>query len=242
MRSPVPAGSHTVTIQALNPAGPTTVAGPITVNFEQGNDYAIEAEGDIASMSAQIYPHVLAAIPPNETRVQFVHAAPTAPGVSVYVTAPGAALAAGAAPGTMSFMNSLGTHLPGGGSVRDTPDAGRQPGPVLYDSGTITFNGGDDLVISALQNTGPGTVPVTLGVVDAVGDSYRYYDVSTPAEIRVVHDSPDAPALSVIANGDAASPLVSTLVLQGLHPVFAAQCGSLSNRHRACGQSRRCTG
>lgn len=127
--SPVPAGSHTVTIQALNPAGPTTVAGPITVNFEQGNDYAIEAEGDIASMSAQIYPHVLAAIPPNETRVQFVHAAPTAPGVSVYVTAPGAALAAGAAPGTMSFMNSLGTHLPGGGSVRDTPDAGRTTGP-----------------------------------------------------------------------------------------------------------------
>jgi len=209
--SPVSAGSHTVTIQALNPAGPTTVVGPTTINFEQGNDYAIEAEGDVASISAQVYPHVLEVISPTATRVQFVHAAPGAPSVSVYVTAPGAALAAGTAFGTTAFMNSLGPTSVTAGQyeIRLTP-AG-QVSPVLYDSGTITFNGGDDLVISALQNTGPGTASVTLGVVDAVGDSYRFYDVSTPSEIRVVHDSPNAPALSVIANGNTASPLVSTL-------------------------------
>lgn len=208
---PVVAGTHTITIQAINPSGATTLVGPTTMNFQQNIDYVIELEGPVAGVSSQLYSHPLSVVASTATRVQVVHAAPSAPSVSVYVTAPGAALSAGAAFGTVAFTQALGpTDLPAGQyEIRIAP-AG-QVAPVLYDSGTLTLTGGDDLVISVLQNTGPGTSPVTLGVVDANGDNFRLYDVAAPAEVRVVHDSPNAPAISVIANGNTAAPLVPTL-------------------------------
>lgn len=208
---PIPAGTHTVTIQALNPSGPTTVVGPTTINFQQNNDYVIEAEGAVAAISAQVYPHPLSQVAATSTRVQVVHAAPNAPSVSIYITAPGAALTSSTPFGTIAFMAAIGPTDIAAGSyeIRATP-AG-QTSPVLFDSGTVTLNGGDDLVLTALQNTGPGSAPVTLAVVDAFGDNGRLYDIATPANLRVVHDSPDAPALSVLANNNATSPLVPSL-------------------------------
>jgi hypothetical protein len=213
-------------VQALNPSGPTTVVGPTTLNFQQDNDYVIVAEGAIADISAQVYPHLLSQVASTATRVQFVHAAPSAPSVSVYVTAPGAALTPGAAFGTTAFMNAIGpTDIPAGQyEIRITP--GGQVSPVLFDSGAITLNGGDDLVISALQNTGPGTATVTLGVVDAYGNSSRLYDIATPADVRVVNDSPNAPPISVIENNSVATPLVPTLSYPNFTAYTAVTAGT----------------
>ena len=203
----IPAGSHTVTVSALNPTGPATVIGPTTINFQQGSDFVVVAEGPVAAISAQVYPHVLSTVAATSTRVQVVHAAPQAPSVDVYLTAPGAALASSTPAGTVAFQAAIGpTDVPAGAyEIRITPAGATTP--VLYDSGTITLSGGTNLLISALQNTGPGPSPVVLGVVDAYGGTSRLYDVATPANLRVVHDSPDAPAVAVLANGNTASPL-----------------------------------
>jgi len=72
--------------------------------------------------------------------------------------------------------------------------------------------------LAALQNTGPGAASIIVSVVDAIGDNVRIYDVNTPATLRVIHDSPDAPPLSVIANSNTATPLVPTLS----YPTFTA--------------------
>ena len=59
--------------------------------------------------------------------------------------------------------------------------------------------------------------------VNAVGarlrqGSFELQDVNTPADVRVVHASPDTPAVDVIANDDFANPLVDALTF----PEFTA--------------------
>ena len=90
---------------------------------------------------------------------------------------------------------------------------------MLFDSGTISLVGGADLVVTALQNTGPGASPVTLSLVDAFGDNSQLFDVAAPASVRVVHDSPDAPPVAIIATiNNVASTLVPSLTYEAFTP------------------------
>ena len=53
-------------------------------------------------------------------------------------------------------------------------------------------------------------------------------DVATPAAVRFIHASPNAPAISVIANGNTASPLVPTLSYPNTTPYLDVTGGSYS--------------
>lgn len=213
----IAAGSHTVTIQAQTPSGPTTLVGPTSVDLQQGNDYVIVAEGPAASIGTVVFSHPLSVVAATATRVQVLHAAPNSPAVAVYLTAPAADLTTATPLGTgsVAFMGGIGPNdVPQGAyELRITPAGATAP--VLFDSGTINLIGGTDLVVTALQNTGPGPSPLMLSVVDAYGNDSQLFDVATPANVRVVHDSPDAPPVSVIANGNVATPLVPTLAYEG---------------------------
>jgi hypothetical protein len=158
-----------------------------------------------------VFSHPQSAIAPSMTRVQVLHAAPAAPSVSVYVTAPGAALASSAPFATFAFKGSVGpTDIPSGEyEIRVTPAGAATP--VLFDSGTIELTAGEDLLLAAVQNTGPGSAPVAIATVDQNGRNQLLLDVATPATVRVVHDVADAPAIAVLANGNAAAPLVASL-------------------------------
>ena len=208
---PIAATRHSLTIQAQTPGTPTTVIGPITVDLQQGSDYVIAAAGKVASIAAETFTHVLSSVAADATRVQILHAAPAAPTVSVYLTPPGADLASTAPLGTVAFEGALGPIDEPSGTyeIRITPAGAASP--VLYDSGTITLAAGADLVITALPNTGPGTAPITLAAVDAAGDNTTFPAVGTPAEVRVIHDSADAPPVSVLLAGSTAAPLVGSL-------------------------------
>ena len=103
--------------------------------------------------------------------------------------------------------------------IRVTP-AG-DPATVVFDSGPTTFPDGADLVIAAVTNTGPGSAPIRLAVFDAFGNNERLVDASTPAEVRVVHASPNAPAIAVVANGNTAAPLVPSLSFPDFTPYFS---------------------
>jgi len=216
----VASGSHSVTIQALPPGAPPTVIGPTSLTLSSGTDTVIVAEGDVANIGSAVFTHTLATVSPASTRVQVLHAAPSAPSVAVFVTAPGASLESSTPLGTFAYGGSLGpTVVPSGQyEIRVTPAGATTP--VLFDSGTTTLSGGADLVIAALQNTGPGTAPIVLSVLDATGKNSLLVDVGTPASLRVVHDSPNAPPVSVLATAvggtvDASSPLVPTLAYEG---------------------------
>ena len=153
---------------------------------------------------------------PGYFRAQVVHASPSAPAVDVYVTTLGADLN-GASP-----VNGAGTPLayedytgqledPAGDyQIRITP-AG-DPDTVVVVSGEIPLAAGADLMIVAVENTGPGATPVQLVVLDGTTASVLY-DANTPASVVAAHLSPDAPAVDLLAdiNGTAvneALPLV----------------------------------
>jgi hypothetical protein len=223
---PVAAGTHTIEVQAQTPGNPTTVIGPTTVSLTANTDYVVAAEGPVASISAEIFPHTLANIGGSTTQVQVLHAAPNAPSVTVYVTAPGAALASSTAFGTIAFHGSIGPAQIPSGQYEIRVTAANTTTPVLFDSGTISLAGGSDLVISALQNEGPGSAPIFLSVVDAFGNESRILDVSTPASVRVIHDSPDAPPIRVASSTSTA--LVPSLAYEAFTPYLSVTAGTYS--------------
>jgi hypothetical protein len=212
------AASHSIEVQAQTPGTATTVIGPTSVSLTPNTIYTVVAEGPVATIGPVIFTRPETTVDSASTRVLVLHAAPNAPSVSVWVTAPGAPLSSSSALGTFTFSGSLGpaTVAAGQYEIRVTP--GGATTPVLFDSGTITLTGGADLLVAALQNTGPGTAPITLGVVDSEGHNSQILDVGTPANVRIVHDSPNAPAVSVIANNDVASPLVPSLAYESAFP------------------------
>lgn len=84
------------------------------------------------------------------------------------------------------------------------------PSAVAFDSGTITLTDGANLLVTAVENTTAGAAPVSLVLMDGTG-SAELLDAETPADLRVVHASPDAPTVDVVVNDDFANPLVPGL-------------------------------
>jgi hypothetical protein len=224
----VSAGPHTIEIQALTPGAPTTVIGPTTLSLDADTEYVVAAEGPVASIGAQTFSQPFAGVGPGSTQLQVLHAAPNAPSIALYVTAPGADLAASTPLGTAAFEAAIGPTQIAAGQYEIRVTASGTTTPVLFDSGTIAFAGGSNLVISALDNEGPGTAPIFLSVVDAYGNQSRLLNVATPAALRVIHDSPNAPAISVITNGNVTAPLVPSLSFEAFTPYVSLPAGNLN--------------
>jgi hypothetical protein len=200
----VNAGTASVQVDANLPDGELTVIGPVDVTLEADMKYAVIAVGEVDPAGEPITPLVIAN--PNEpvtagnARVEVVHAAPNAPAVDIFVTAPGAPLA-GATPiagGSTPFGAYSGQiEVPASDyQIRVTLPGSTTP---VFDSGTVSLTDGADLLIAAMDNTGPGAAPILLHV-STRGEEFEIFDVDTPAEVRVVHAVPDAPAVDVFVN------------------------------------------
>lgn len=208
----VGAGSTEIIVRGVLPGGARpAVIGPTTVTLEAQRRYAVFALGNAASIQPLVITRETSAVPAGSVRLQVVHAAPAAPRVSVYVTAPNANLAASAPAGTFSFRESFGpATVPAGEyQIRVTP-AGT-PGTVVFDSGPVRLDAGADLLIAAVPNTTRGASPITLLATTPGGARLELLDRASTAALRVIHASPDAPAVSVIANDNFAQPLVPSL-------------------------------
>jgi hypothetical protein len=136
-------------------------------------------------------------------RAQVVHASPSAPAVDVYVTTLDAALEGSAPVNGADTPLAFEQYTPqlevmaGDYQIRITP-AG-DPDTVVFDSGEISLPAGADLMIVAVENTGPGGTPVQLVVLDGT-EANALYDTNTPASVVAVHLSPDAPAVDLLAD------------------------------------------
>lgn len=209
--TPVAVGSASVRVNARLPGGGTaTVIGPANLTFEAARAYTVLAVGRVATIEPLVISQPIGIITAGATRLRVVHAAPAAPTVDVYLTAPTADLATATPVGTLAFRQNLGPTEVNAGSyrVRITPAGNR--GTVVYDSGTVTLRAGDDLLLAAIENTDTGTSPVQLLIHDGAATSI-VYSAGTPADLRVVHASPDAPAVDIVVNDGFASPLVQDL-------------------------------
>jgi hypothetical protein len=194
-------GTYSVQVDGLLPSGVTPVIGPVDVDFAADLIYSIIAIGKAGdgSLEPLILEQPRTAVSAGSARAFVVHAAPDAPEVDVYVTAPDADLASTAPLGTFAYQETLGPSEVAAGDyqVRVTP-AG-DSGTVVYDSGVIALGEGSDLLLAAVPSTTTGPAPISLVALDGTG-SFELPDAGTPVKLRVVHASPDAPAVDVIAN------------------------------------------
>jgi hypothetical protein len=203
-------GTYEIQVDGITPGGTATVIGPVNLTFDADTLYSIVAVNDVANIEPVILEQPDTAVPAGSARVRVLHAAPMAPQVDVYATVPGADLTAEAPVGSFSFKEDLGPIEVPNGDYQLRVTLPGDPTTVVFDSGTVTLNDGDDLLISAVENTTTGAAPISLVVLTGSG-SANIYDVNTSADLRVVHASPDAPSVDIIVNDNFAQPLVSGL-------------------------------
>lgn len=141
----------------------------------------------------------------GNARLFVLHGAAAAPQVDVYVTTPGADLAASAPVGSFSFGETLGPAEVTAGGYQIRVTAAGDPATVVYDSGETTpvdLADGSDLVVTALPNTN-GTAtssPITLVALTGSG-SIEIADTNNPTGLRVGHLSPDTDPVDILVNG-----------------------------------------
>lgn len=194
-----------VQVEAVVPAGNAIVIDE-TLQLDYNTEYTIIAAGRVAApVSAWVIDNPAdEPIASGNVRAQVAHAAPSAPAVDVYVTAPAADLAAATAlnESALAFGDVTERAVVPAGDYQIRVTAAGNSQTVVYDSGTVALPADADLMIVAVENTGPGATPIQLVVLDG-SSATHLLDANTPASVLAVHASPDAPAVDVLADASA---------------------------------------
>lgn len=207
-------GTYSVEVQGILADGSTpAVIGPVDLTFAADTTYTVAAVNGVSAIEPVVIEQPRTAVSAASARINVLHAAASAPGVDVYVTTPGALLDGTAPTGSFEFKATIGPAELAAGDYQIRVTAAGETDPdnnVLFDSGTITLNDGDDLFLAAVPNTAGGAAPISLVALNGSA-SLEILDSATPASLRVFHTSPDAPDVDVVANDDFAMPLISSL-------------------------------
>ncbi len=191
-----------VQVEAIIPSGNAVVI-DATLDLDFSTDYTVIAVGNVATPIAPLVIENPTAEPiaSGSFRAQVVHVAPAAPAVDVYVTAPGANLATStpinAAP--LAYKQSTDRIQAPAGNYQVRVTLGGNPATVVFDSGAIALPADADLLVAAVENTGPGATPIQLVVLNGTAAT-DLLDSNTPASVVAVHASPDAPAVDLLAD------------------------------------------
>jgi hypothetical protein len=193
-------GTYTVQVDGILPGGNVAVIGPVDIAFDADKIYTIAAVNTVANIEAVVIEQPNTAVGAGAARLFVLHGAAAAPAVDIYVTAPGADLSASAPTGSFEFKQTIGPAEVAAGDYQVRVTVAGDPATVVFDSGTITLNAGDDLVLVAVPNTSGGAAPISLVALTSDG-SLQILDVATPTALRVGHLSPDTGEVDVLANG-----------------------------------------
>lgn len=193
-------GTYSVAVEGILPGGDVTVIEPVDIDFMRKMTYTIVAANSVANIEPLVFSQPNEDVSGGAARLLAIHAAAGAPTVDVYVTAPGADLGATAPVGTFSYSEQIGPAEVPAGDYQVRVTAAGDSDAVVFDSGTVTLNDGDDIALAAVINTSGGTAPISLVGLVSEG-SFELLDVDTPTALRVGHLSPDAGMVDVLANG-----------------------------------------
>lgn len=196
--------AYSVRVDAITAGGDVTVIGPADLTFEADTLYTIVATGGVAggTLAPTIISQPDTDVSAGAARLFVLHGAEAAPAVDVFVTAPGANLAAEAPVGTFAFGETIGpAEVPAGDyQIRVTP-AGNAA-LVLYDSGTLTLEAGYDFVVTAVPDPAATATSSPISLVVMTGDgAVELRDANALTALRVGHLSPDTPEVDVVVNG-----------------------------------------
>jgi hypothetical protein len=219
-----------VTNIKVNAAGTTNTVIDASPNLLANTRYTVLAINTLAApIEALVVDDPTTAVANNQVRVRVAHLAPAVPAVDVYVTAPGAALAAPTL-GNVPFKQVSNALTVPQGDYRIRITAAGQAA-VVYDSGTVPLAGGSDLLIGAVQEAA-SVSPVSLLVMPRSGNSSSIFDAR--AQVAVTHASPDTPAVDVLVNNAAVAPL-SNVSFPTTSAFLTLDSGSTNVKVRATG-------
>ena len=204
---------NNIQVEAILPGGATAIVIDEDIALDYNTEATIIAVDTVADNAVPGSIRALPIVNPSDSRItqgyfraQVVHAAPSAPPVDVYVTAFDADLAASSpvngAASPLAFEAFTGQLEVPAGDYQVRITLAGDPAAVVYDSGEQPFAAGADLMVVAIDNTGPGSTPVQLVVLDGTAAA-PLYDINTPASAVAVHLSPDAPAVDILADVNA---------------------------------------
>lgn len=214
-------GQYSVRVEGILPGATADVIGPVDLDFAGDEIYTVAAVNNVAAIEAVVISQPDVAVAAGSARLFVLHGAVAAPQVDVFVTAPGADLTASAPVGTFSFKETIGPAEVTAGDYQIRVTLAGDATTVVYDSGTITLNDGDDLTVTAVENTAGGAAPISLVALTGAG-SAEFLDAATPAALQVVHASADAPAVDVLADGNVIVPSLTYPIATGFLSVPAA--------------------
>ena len=174
----VDVGTLNLRVDGIVPGGTATVIGPVDLDVAPGHAYSVIALGQVAAIDALVIDQGSTTVAPASVRARVVHAAPNAPPVDVYVTAPTDLLAQSVPLGSFAFGEQLGPVTVAAGDYRIRVTLPNDPATVVFDSGTVALPGSADLLIMAVQNTGAGAAPISL-LVALPTSSFEILDTDT---------------------------------------------------------------
>lgn len=235
-------GTYSVQVDGITPGGDVTVIGPVDLTLDADTVYSVVAVGNVGdgSIEAVVLNQPRTAVAAGSARAFVLHGASDAPAVDVYVTTPGADLTGTAPLGSFSYKESLGPVEVAAGDYQIRVTLAGDPAAVVYDTGTVTLNDGDDLLLSAVNNTTAQNTnlmmasPISLAILTGSGAA-EILDASTPARLRVVHASADAPNVDVIV--DDAVTLVSDLAFPDATPFVPVDPATYNVKVTAAGNA-----
>lgn len=213
--------TRTIRVDGILPGGDATVIGPVDLSLEADTIYTIAAVNEVAAIEPVVISQPDIPVSAGSARLFVLHGAASAPEVDVFVTVPNADLTASAPLGTFSFRETIGPAEVAAGDYQIRVTAAGDPAAVVYDSGTVTLNDGDDLTITAVPNTSGGDAPISLVALTGFG-ALEILDVDTPTSLQVVHASPDAPSVDIVVDGGVLVPNLPFPVATGFVDVPAA--------------------
>jgi hypothetical protein len=211
-----PVGSYSVAVDGILPGGDATVIGPVTLNFGADEITTVVAVGNVADIEAVVHTRSRT-FSAGTARLTVLHGAPDAPAVDVYLTPPGADLAGSAPVGSFEFKGIIGPAevAPGEYQVRVT--LAGDSDSVVFDSGTLPLEAGNDFFVTAVPSTNAGTSPIGLVLLNSSGGT-EVVSAGTPASLRVFHVAADVPPVDIVANDGFDTPLIPGLAFPDLFP------------------------
>jgi len=200
-------GTYSVQVDGILPGGDAAVIGPVDLDFATDTIYTIAAVNNVAAIEPVVISQPDVAISPGSARLFVLHGAVAAPTVDVFVTAPGADLTASAPVGSFSFRETIGPAEVVAGDYQIRVTLAGDATTVVFDSGTLTLNDGDDLTITALPNVVATALAAPIKLVAMTGSgSLEIFDINQETSFQVVHASPDAPDVDVLVDGGVLAP------------------------------------
>ena len=205
---PIMSGAYDVRVEAIVPGGNIDVITIDDFDFSAGSASTLVATGDVSEASIAPLPiaEPTEAIAPGNIRLRVTHASPEAPPVYLAITTPDLPIDQAALLGPFSYQQTTDALEVPAGNYQVRVTASGQPlvdDDVLFDTGELPLAEGADLHVFAVTSTVPSTnaagSPISLVVLDGSGSS-DIFDADTGANLRVVHNSPGAPAVDVVVD------------------------------------------